>query len=253
MNARCPPPLPAEDAAVSSNTTLKRDRSPGHTEECPPCAPTTSNGGAGAGVAAAGGGKRTFDADGYRMEREWDPEPCGCGWHVLCNPERIGMLRDEERREAYRLAVARLLRSLPSAVAVAGDSTTVLDVGDGAACAFLAAGEGAGAAVSYEPAEWSHLLVGQVYICVVNKRVTSVLLVFYRILLVFALSLSFLLCFCRGGVWLLRRAEQVVDCRRSRRGLVSESRLAKRIFGRPGGWCSLTFNTIMVPQQKYQL
>lgn len=37
-----------------------------------------------------------------------------------------------------------------------------LDVGDGAACAFLAVGEGAATAVSYEPAEWSHLLVGQV-------------------------------------------------------------------------------------------
>ncbi|CAM9779437.1 unnamed protein product, partial [Hapterophycus canaliculatus] len=69
--------------------------------------------------------------------REWDPEPCGCGWHVLCNPERIG---------------------LP----VAAESSTVLDIGDGAACAFLAAGEGAGAVISYEPAEWSHLLVGQV-------------------------------------------------------------------------------------------
>lgn len=90
------------------------------------------------------------------MEREWDPEPCGCGWHVLCNPERIGMLTDEHRREAYRLAVAELLRGCP------GGAGTVLDIGDGAACAFLAVGEGAGAAVSYEPAEWSHLLVGQV-------------------------------------------------------------------------------------------
>lgn len=161
---RCSPSLPAEDAAVSTKTNLKRDRSPGQTEEeCPPCAaPIAGNGsGAGAGVAATGGKKRTFDADGYRMEREWDPEPCGCGWHVLCNPERIGLLRDEERREAYRLAVARLLRSLPSG-AVAGGDSTVLDIGDGAACAFLAVGEGAGAAVSYEPAEWSNLLVGQV-------------------------------------------------------------------------------------------
>lgn len=66
------------------------------------------------------------------------------------------MLTDEHRREAYRLAVAELLRGLP------GGPGTVLDIGDGAACAFLAVGEGAGAAVSYEPAEWSHLLVGQV-------------------------------------------------------------------------------------------
>lgn len=104
------------------------------------------------------------------MEREWDPEPCGCGWHVLCNPERIGMLRDEDRREVYRLAIARLLRGMSGGDSggggggggiVSGEST-VLDVGDGAACAFLAAGEGAGASISYEPAEWSHLLVGQV-------------------------------------------------------------------------------------------
>lgn len=148
-------PLPpqVEDAAASTKTNLKRDRSPGHTaEECPPCA---------APVAAAAGSKRTFDADGYRMEREWDPEPCGCGWHVLCNPERIGMLRDDERQEAYRQAIARLLRGLPSG-AVAGGDATVLDIGDGAACAFLAVGEGAGAVVSYQPAEWSNLLVGQV-------------------------------------------------------------------------------------------
>lgn len=70
------------------------------------------------------------------------------------------MLRDEERREVYRVAIARLLRGLPSGAA--GGGSTVLDVGDGAACAFLAAGEGAGASISYEPAEWSHLLVGQV-------------------------------------------------------------------------------------------
>lgn len=113
------------------------------------CAPCTGG----------GGGKRPYDADGYRMEREWDPEPCGCGWHVLANPERVGMLTDEGRREAYRLAVGRLLRGLPG---VSAGGATVLDVGDGAACAFLAAGEGAGAVVSYEPAEWSHLLVGQV-------------------------------------------------------------------------------------------
>ncbi|CAM9336327.1 unnamed protein product [Ectocarpus fasciculatus] len=127
--------------------TLKRDRSPGNVEEGPSRTLATTNGTR---------STRDADADGYRMEREWDPEPCGCGWHVLCNPERIGMLTDEHRREAYRLAVAELLRGRP------GGAGTVLDIGDGAACAFLAVGEGAGAAVSYEPAEWSHLLVGQV-------------------------------------------------------------------------------------------
>lgn len=70
------------------------------------------------------------------------------------------MLKDEDRREVYRLAVARLLRGLPGGAV--GGGPTVLDVGDGAACAFLASGEGAGASISYEPAEWSHLLVGQV-------------------------------------------------------------------------------------------
>ncbi|CAB1110983.1 unnamed protein product [Ectocarpus sp. CCAP 1310/34] len=127
--------------------TLKRDRSPGTAEEGPSRTLATTN-----GTKAT----RDGDANGYRMEREWDPEPCGCGWHVLCNPERIGMLTDEHRREAYRLAVAELLRGLP------GGPGTVLDIGDGATCAFLAVGAGAGAAVSYEPAEWSHLLVGQV-------------------------------------------------------------------------------------------
>ena len=72
------------------------------------------------------------------------------------------MLRDEERREVYRLAIARLLRGMSGGDGAAGGGSTVLDIGDGAACAFLAAGEGAGASISYEPAEWSHLLVGQV-------------------------------------------------------------------------------------------
>ncbi|CAN0132511.1 unnamed protein product [Scytosiphon promiscuus] len=147
----------AGDGTGSAKANLKRDRSPGHSEPPPPRTLVTSNGTAKVGGTTTAS-KRAYDADGYRMEREWDPEPCGCGWHVLCNPERIGMLRDESRRETYRLAVARLLEGLP----VATESSTVLDIGDGAACAFLAAGEGAGAVVSYEPAEWSHLLVGQV-------------------------------------------------------------------------------------------
>lgn len=156
-----PPSLPEEqaDATLPKKATLKRNRSPSHREE-----PTIANNGdALAAAASAAGGRRPHDADGYRMEREWDPEPCGCGWHVLCNPERIGMLRDEGRQEAYRLAIARLLRSLPDGGA-AGGGSIVLDIGDGATCAFLAAGEGggAGASISYEPAEWSHLLVGQV-------------------------------------------------------------------------------------------
>ena len=42
--------------------------------------------------------KRGKFEDVYKMEREWDPEPCGCGWHVLCNPERISMMTDKRRR-----------------------------------------------------------------------------------------------------------------------------------------------------------
>lgn len=74
------------------------------------------------------------------------------------------MLRDEDRREAYRLAIARLLRGMSDGGGggAVGGGSTVLDIGDGAACAFLATREGAGASISYEPAEWSHLLVGQV-------------------------------------------------------------------------------------------
>lgn len=68
--------------------------------------------------------------------------------------------RTHARREVYRQAIARLLRGHPTTAT--GASGVCLDIGDGATCAFLAAGEGASAAVSFEPAEWSHLLVGQV-------------------------------------------------------------------------------------------
>ena len=64
------------------------------------------------------------------------------------------------RREALRVAISGLLHDVRNDASLG--STVCLDVSDGAACAFLAAGEGAAAVVSYEPAEWSHLLVGQV-------------------------------------------------------------------------------------------
>ncbi|CAM9327937.1 unnamed protein product [Sphacelaria rigidula] len=138
-------------SATPSKSTLKRGRSPDDPNGCSgPLPPSCAK------------GSRTgapVDADGYRMEREWDPEPCGCGWHVLCNPERIGMLTDEARREVYRLAVGRLLRGLPPGCR---ESAVCLNIGEGGVCAFLAAGEGASAVVSYEPEEWSQLLVGQV-------------------------------------------------------------------------------------------
>lgn len=64
------------------------------------------------------------------------------------------------RREVYRLAIGRLLRGI--AKDSGGRAAVCLDVGAGSTCTFLAAGEGAGTVVSYEPEEWSHLLVGQV-------------------------------------------------------------------------------------------
>lgn len=56
------------------------------------------------------------------------------------------------------MAVGRVLRGLSS---VSRESAVCLNISDGGVCAFLAAGEGA-TAISYEPEEWSHLLVGQV-------------------------------------------------------------------------------------------
>lgn len=73
----------------------------------------------------------------------------------------VRLIKPKCRREIYRQAISRLLRGLPSSH-TGGKTAVCLDVGDGATCSFLAAGEGSGAVVSYEPAEWSHLLVGQV-------------------------------------------------------------------------------------------
>lgn len=71
------------------------------------------------------------------------------------------------RREIYRLAIGRLLRGISKASS--GRAAVCLDVGDGSTCAFLAAGEGAGTVVSYEPEEWSHLLVGQASYCICSR------------------------------------------------------------------------------------
>lgn len=79
------------------------------------------------------------------------------------NALQPGAFQNNLRREVYRLAISRLLGELPAPAA--RESAVCLDISDGATCAFLAAGEGASAAVSYEPAEWSHLLVGQVMVC----------------------------------------------------------------------------------------
>ena len=77
----------ATTAKRARSPSLQDGRAPGHTALKKSDA--EENGGEGSVTLGS--------AEGYRMEREWDPEPCGCGWHVLCNPERIGMLRDEER------------------------------------------------------------------------------------------------------------------------------------------------------------
>lgn len=65
------------------------------------------------------------------------------------------------------MAIGRLLRGISKASG--GRAAVCLDVGAGSTCTFLAAGEGAGTVVSYEPEEWSHLLVGQVNYCIYSR------------------------------------------------------------------------------------
>lgn len=77
---------------------------------------------------------------------------------------RLFATRSTHRRESFRVAISGLLTDVRNDPSLG--STVCLDVSDGATCAFLAAGEGAAAVVSYEPAEWSHLLVGQVRLTV---------------------------------------------------------------------------------------
>ncbi|GMF65813.1 unnamed protein product [Phytophthora lilii] len=63
--------------------------------------------------------------------------PCTCGMHLICNAERISMLSDAARREAYSASVASAIAELTKVEPLR--SISCLDISDGSLGALLAA------------------------------------------------------------------------------------------------------------------
>ncbi|KAL4117490.1 hypothetical protein PRIC2_011481 [Phytophthora ramorum] len=63
--------------------------------------------------------------------------PCTCGMHLICNAERISMLTDEARREAYAASVSSAVAELTKDDPLR--SISCLDISDGSLVALLAA------------------------------------------------------------------------------------------------------------------
>ncbi len=88
----------------------------------------------------------------------WDPEPCGCGWHVMCDPERIESLNTGFRTSLLRNSVKQAIKSLPNTAATA----TCLDVSDGSVMGLAAASFGVGQTFLLETQQWSAWILRQV-------------------------------------------------------------------------------------------
>ncbi|CAI5746864.1 unnamed protein product [Peronospora destructor] len=63
--------------------------------------------------------------------------PCICGMHLICNAERISMLTDTARREAYTASISSTIAELTKDTTL--HSISCLDISDGSLCALLAA------------------------------------------------------------------------------------------------------------------
>ncbi|RLN52260.1 hypothetical protein BBP00_00009682 [Phytophthora kernoviae] len=63
--------------------------------------------------------------------------PCTCGMHLICNAERISMLTDTARREAYNASISSAVAELTASKPLRPISC--LDISDGSVCALLAA------------------------------------------------------------------------------------------------------------------
>ncbi|KAG7399407.1 Protein arginine N-methyltransferase 7 [Phytophthora boehmeriae] len=63
--------------------------------------------------------------------------PCSCGMHLICNAERISMLTDAARREAYNASISSAVAELTASEPLR--TISCLDISDGSLCALLAA------------------------------------------------------------------------------------------------------------------
>ncbi|RLN86954.1 hypothetical protein BBJ28_00004032 [Nothophytophthora sp. Chile5] len=72
--------------------------------------------------------------------------PCTCGLHLICNAERISMLTDAARRDAYAASISSAIAELSSVEPLR--PLACLDISDGSLCALLAATHGGVASVT---------------------------------------------------------------------------------------------------------
>ena len=72
-------------------------------------------------------------------KRVVDAPICYCGWHLLCNYERLWMLGDNERCGKYNKAVEQAIQHIKRK-RTGEEDVVCLDISDGSLCAMLAAG-----------------------------------------------------------------------------------------------------------------
>ncbi len=102
-------------------------------------------------------GMMEFYSEILKRGNLWDPEPCGCGWHVLCTPERLESLNTASRMSLLQNAVQQVVQSFPNAA-----TATCLDVTDGSVMGLAAASFGMGQTLLLETQQYSAWLLRQV-------------------------------------------------------------------------------------------
>lgn len=77
------------------------------------------------------------------FENRLQHEECTCGWHILCNPDRLLMLNDPRRINLWTVALSRLLDELAPLEKTTADEldalNVILDISDGSMLSLLAA------------------------------------------------------------------------------------------------------------------
>ena len=104
--------------------------------------------------------KRPRSDDDQQEDSNDDVAQCTCGWHTLCNTDRILMLNDRNRTEKYTSAI----RSIGSQLGARLSTSTWLDVSDGSFLSLLTAAvhKTTGPIVSLEAKEFSMMLSMQI-------------------------------------------------------------------------------------------
>ena len=91
-------------------------------------------------MAAVGDSDPAFASKRSKADADVDDDtragaaPCICGWHALCNTDRLLMLNDADRSAKYHRVIEHIARRNPAAA-----HGHWLDIGDGSMCALTAA------------------------------------------------------------------------------------------------------------------